>query len=76
MVKWGHKYLLEYVQETLMAQHGSYVMKVARLAFPWLVQFLIIFSSSQFQDGLGVNARSRMYQHSGKSPCMQHVVWV
>jgi hypothetical protein len=34
MFVWGHKYLLEYVQETLMAQHGSLAVKAARLAFP------------------------------------------
>jgi hypothetical protein len=32
MVVWGHKYPLEYIQEILMAQHGSLVMKAARLA--------------------------------------------
>jgi hypothetical protein len=33
MVIWGHKCLLEYVQETLMAQHGSLAVKAATLAF-------------------------------------------
>jgi hypothetical protein len=41
----------------------------------WLVQFSIIFRIIPIPGCLGVNFRSRMYQHSRKSPYKQYMVW-